>query len=180
MTVEEPAAWGIGSCTNGVCLHERRIPTRIHWSSSSRSTGPASEQQPCCDEFLTSPHAAREPGPGDGSGDLGADVVASLSHVAEMIDQGLEFGAFRGEQRFTVKFRRTRFRLLVDMPRYRTTVRHVSCLCGRTLGLSLATVFDRERPTESDEQLARDIVRTSLAWQSRGSKTERPPHKLTR
>jgi hypothetical protein len=43
--------------------------------------------------------------PGDGSGALGSDVVAALRHRPEMINQGLEFGAFRGEQGFAVQFR---------------------------------------------------------------------------
>jgi hypothetical protein len=43
-------------------------------------------QQPSGDEFLTSPYGAREPGPGDDSGAFGAEVVAALSHVAEMIN----------------------------------------------------------------------------------------------
>jgi hypothetical protein len=34
------------------------------------------------------PGAAREPGTGDRSGDLYPDVLASLRHLAEIIDQG--------------------------------------------------------------------------------------------
>jgi hypothetical protein len=37
-------------------------------------------------EFLTSPHAASEPGPGDGAGAFCSDVVAALSHLAQMLD----------------------------------------------------------------------------------------------
>jgi hypothetical protein len=43
-------------------------------------------QQPCGYEFLTSPHAAGEPGPGNGTGAFCSDVVAALSHLTKMID----------------------------------------------------------------------------------------------
>jgi hypothetical protein len=43
-------------------------------------------QQARGDEFLTSPHGAREPGPGDDSGAFGAEVIAALSHLTKMID----------------------------------------------------------------------------------------------
>ena len=46
-------------------------------------------------EFLTSPHGAREPGPGDDSGALCSDVVTTLSHFAEVINQRLQFGPSR-------------------------------------------------------------------------------------
>ena len=54
------------------------------------------QQQPCCDEFLTSPHAASEPRASDDSGAFGAEVIPALSHLAEMIDQRLQFGLSRG------------------------------------------------------------------------------------
>jgi hypothetical protein len=43
-------------------------------------------QQPCGYEFLTSPHAASEPGTGDGAGAFCSDVVAALRHLTKMID----------------------------------------------------------------------------------------------
>jgi hypothetical protein len=45
-----------------------------------------------------------EPGTGDRPGALGTDVVAVLSYVAEVINQRLQFGAFRGQQGFAVEF----------------------------------------------------------------------------
>ena len=47
---------------------------------------PGEHQQPGCYEFLTSPHAASEPGPGDGTGAFCSDVVAALSHLTKMIN----------------------------------------------------------------------------------------------
>jgi hypothetical protein len=47
-------------------------------------------------QILTSPGGAREPGTGDGSGAFDADVVAAMRYLAEMINQGLEFGPFGG------------------------------------------------------------------------------------
>ena len=43
-------------------------------------------QQPGRYQFLTSPHAASEPGPGDDSGAFCSDVVTTLSHLTKMID----------------------------------------------------------------------------------------------
>jgi hypothetical protein len=78
-------------------------PIRIHRSSSSRSTRPASISSPSRYEVFAAPRCAREPGTGDGAGALYADVVAALRGLAEMIDQRLEFGASGGEQGFAVK-----------------------------------------------------------------------------
>jgi hypothetical protein len=47
---------------------------------------PGKHQQTGRDEVLTSPHRAREPGTGDHSGALDADIVAALRHLAEMIN----------------------------------------------------------------------------------------------
>jgi hypothetical protein len=46
-------------------------------------------QQARGDEFLTSPHGTREPGPGDDSGALYANIVTVLSHLPEVINQRL-------------------------------------------------------------------------------------------
>jgi hypothetical protein len=43
-------------------------------------------QQPGGYEFLTSPHAASEPGTGDGAGAFCSDVVTTLSHLTKMIN----------------------------------------------------------------------------------------------
>jgi hypothetical protein len=43
-------------------------------------------QQPGCYQFLTAPHAASEPGPGDGTGAFCSDVVTTLSHLTQMIN----------------------------------------------------------------------------------------------
>ncbi|MCE3276897.1 MAG: hypothetical protein K0R13_2752, partial [Propionibacteriaceae bacterium] len=56
-----------------------------------------------CYEFLASPGGIGEPPPRDSSGALYANVVAALRDLAEMIDQGLQFGPFRGEQGFAVE-----------------------------------------------------------------------------
>jgi hypothetical protein len=45
------------------------------------------------DEFLSSADGVGESPTGDCSGALDADVVAALRHLAEMINQGPEFGA---------------------------------------------------------------------------------------
>jgi hypothetical protein len=58
---------------------------------------PGEHQQPGRYEFLTSPHAASEPGPGDDSGAFCSDVVATLSHLTQMINERLQFGPSRGE-----------------------------------------------------------------------------------
>jgi hypothetical protein len=47
---------------------------------------PGQHQQPCGYQFLTSPHAASEPGPGDDSGAFDAYIVAALRHLTKMID----------------------------------------------------------------------------------------------
>jgi hypothetical protein len=43
-------------------------------------------QQPRRDELLASPGRAREPGTGDSSGALYANIVAALRHLTEMIN----------------------------------------------------------------------------------------------
>jgi hypothetical protein len=43
-------------------------------------------QQPGGYEFLTSPHAASEPGSGEGAGAFCSDVVTTLSHLTKMIN----------------------------------------------------------------------------------------------
>src|SRR5687768_4665958 len=78
LTVKEPAAWGIGSCTHGVRLHKGRIP--ISWSArtalliradvpnQSAPTGQVvkinragQHQQAGGDEVLTASATSREP-----------------------------------------------------------------------------------------------------------------------
>ena len=53
-------------------------------------------QQACGYEFFAAAVLAGEPSAGDGTGALCPDVVSAPRHFAEMIDQGLEFGALRG------------------------------------------------------------------------------------
>ena len=60
-------------------------------------------QQSRCDEFLASLTDTGEPSTGDDSGALDANIVAALSHLAEVINQGLEFGPLGGEQGFAVE-----------------------------------------------------------------------------
>jgi hypothetical protein len=55
------------------------------------------------DQVFASPGGVGEPPTRDDSGALGADVVASLRHLAEMINQRLQFGPFRGQQGFAVQ-----------------------------------------------------------------------------
>jgi hypothetical protein len=61
------------------------------------STGPASIKSPAAYEVFAPPCTAGEPATGKDAGAFDADVVAALRHLAEMIDQGLEFGSFGGE-----------------------------------------------------------------------------------
>jgi hypothetical protein len=56
------------------------------------------------DEFLATSSSASKPATGDDAGAVDADIVATLSHLAEAINQGLEFGPFRGEQHFAMEF----------------------------------------------------------------------------
>jgi hypothetical protein len=73
------------------------LPTNPHpLVELVKINGPGEHQQACGDEFLTSPHGAREPGPGDDSGAFGAEVVAALRYLAEMINQRLQFRSSRG------------------------------------------------------------------------------------
>jgi len=53
-------------------------------------------QKARCYKFFAAPGRAGEPGARDGSGALGPDVVAALSHLTEMIDQRFEFGPSGG------------------------------------------------------------------------------------
>jgi hypothetical protein len=57
---------------------------------------PCEHQQAGRYEFLAAPGGAREPGTGKDAGALGSDVVAALRYLAEMINQGLQFGASGG------------------------------------------------------------------------------------
>jgi hypothetical protein len=66
---------------------------------------PGEHQQPCRDEVLASPGGAGEPGTGDPAGALDANIVTALSHLAEVITQRLQFGPFRGQQRFAMQGR---------------------------------------------------------------------------
>jgi hypothetical protein len=52
---------------------------------------------------IASPTFAGEPATGDDPGALGADVVAALGHLGEVINHRLQFGPLRGEQGFTVE-----------------------------------------------------------------------------
>jgi hypothetical protein len=61
------------------------------------------QEQPRGDEFLASPRRTSKPATGDGPGALGADVVATLSHLGQVINQRLQFGPFRGEECFAVE-----------------------------------------------------------------------------
>lgn len=65
-----------------------------HLSSSSRSTGPGQHQQARRDEFLASLFYGGKPATGDDPGALNADVIAALRHLADVIDQWLEFRPF--------------------------------------------------------------------------------------
>jgi hypothetical protein len=47
---------------------------------------PGQHQQPGRYQFLTSPHVAREPATGDGTGAFCSDVVTTLSHLAQMLN----------------------------------------------------------------------------------------------
>jgi hypothetical protein len=58
---------------------------------------PGEHKQPGRYEVFTSSGGAREPATGKDPGALDADIVASLSHLTEMINQRLQFRAFRGE-----------------------------------------------------------------------------------
>jgi hypothetical protein len=62
------------------------------------------------------------------SGGLNPDVVAALSHLAEVIDQGLQFGSLGGERASPWRAE-LRVWSLVDMPQYRTGVRQMSRNC---------------------------------------------------
>ena len=100
-TARDVAA-GFGRRHNeGFPLH--RVPAASAAQLPPRSTGPASMSSPAAIEFLASPSRAREPGTGDYSGDLKADVVAALGDLAEVINQRLKFGPFGGEQGFAME-----------------------------------------------------------------------------
>jgi hypothetical protein len=51
------------------------------------------------------PGYSGEPPAGDSSGAFGTDVVATLSHLPEVINQGLQFGPFGCEEGFAVEDR---------------------------------------------------------------------------
>jgi hypothetical protein len=81
----------------------RSQPIRIHRSSSSRSTGPASISSPAA--MRPSPRRAvlenQEPAivPAHST----RMSVAGLRHLAEMINQRLQFGPFRSQQGLAVQ-----------------------------------------------------------------------------
>src|SRR5512133_3247087 len=64
---------------------------------------PGKHQQPRRYQFLASPGGAREPPTGNRPGALDADIVASLSHLAKVINQRLQFRPFGGEEGFAVE-----------------------------------------------------------------------------
>jgi hypothetical protein len=55
-------------------------------------------------EVFASADGTSEPATGDHPGAFRTDIVTALSHLAKMINQGLQFGPLRGEQGFTVEF----------------------------------------------------------------------------
>jgi hypothetical protein len=75
----------------------RSQPVRIHRSSSSSSTGPASVNRPAAIKSSPRRAALENQTIRKDAGALYADVVAALRYLAEMINQRLEFEAFRGE-----------------------------------------------------------------------------------
>ena len=52
---------------------------------------------------MPSPGGTGQPRAGDDSGDFNAEVVAALSHYAEVFNQGLQVGLFGGEEGFAVE-----------------------------------------------------------------------------
>jgi hypothetical protein len=82
----------------------RTPPTPAPKASTASSSKPnGSAAVPGSDKVLASLTDAGEPGTGEDSGAFDADVVAALRHLAEMINQRLQFGAFRGEQSLAVQ-----------------------------------------------------------------------------
>jgi hypothetical protein len=74
------------------------LPTRPHPAVQFvKINRPGEHQQSGRNEVLPPPGGAREPGTGDDSGALYADIVAALRYLTKVINQRLEFGAFRGE-----------------------------------------------------------------------------------
>jgi hypothetical protein len=55
------------------------------------------------DEFFASPGGTGEPATGDDPGALDANIVAALCHLAEVINQRLQFGPSSGQQGFAVE-----------------------------------------------------------------------------
>jgi hypothetical protein len=94
-------------CSNpnsDVAPRRRSQPTCSHLSSSSRSVGPASINKPAAMRSSPPPYAA-EPSTGNHPDAFGADVIASLRNLSEMINQRLQLGPLGGEQRFAVQLR---------------------------------------------------------------------------
>jgi hypothetical protein len=60
-------------------------------------------QESGCNQVLASPSSACEPATSDGPGAFGADIVASLSQLPQMIDEPLQFGPFGCEQGFALE-----------------------------------------------------------------------------
>ena len=54
---------------------------------------------------MSLPGYSGEPPAGDNPGAFGTDVVATLSHLPEVINQGLQFGPFGCEEGFAVEDR---------------------------------------------------------------------------
>jgi hypothetical protein len=95
-SVRPPERIVAGGPVRNICA-AATLPTnphpRVQFVKINRS---GQHQQTRRYQILTSPGGAREPGTGDGSGAFDADVVAAMRYLAEMINQGLEFGPFGG------------------------------------------------------------------------------------
>jgi hypothetical protein len=70
---------------------------------------PSQHQEASGDQLLASPPYTGEPPAGDNPGALYADVVAAQGHLAEVINQRLQFGPPGGEEGFAVEFGGQRF-----------------------------------------------------------------------
>jgi hypothetical protein len=77
-------------------------------------------------QFLAAPGSVCEAATGDDPGAFGSDVVAPLRYLAEVIDQGLQFGPSGGGGASPSV---ERIWAAVDMPHYRTVARK----CPHTL-----------------------------------------------
>jgi hypothetical protein len=61
-------------------------------------------QKPRRYEVPAPPGGASKPATRDDPGAFGAEIVAALGHLAEVINQRLQLGPFRSEQCFAVEF----------------------------------------------------------------------------